>query len=131
MSVSDVGAVTEGFTAVVCTAGGCRATPDEASRTGEMLRDVVRASRHGVLVSSGCLLGATSCRLRPSAPLVVVQPCDADRRPTRPAVRIGPLCTAADVAALEGWLRCGRLDPALLPARLLEVHHRAVSAPTN
>ncbi|MHA6793470.1 hypothetical protein ACVGVM_08100 [Pseudonocardia bannensis] len=131
MSVSDVDAVTAGFTVVACTADGCRATPAETSRTGEMLREVVRASRHGVLVSTGCLLGATTCRLRPSAPLVLVQPCDADRRPTRPAVRIGPLRTAADVAALERWLRSGRYDPALLPAHLLDVHRRTVRAATN
>lgn len=139
MTVRDVYPATAGFTAVLCGAGGCGFRTDsagpadatEADRTAEMLRAVVRSSRHGVLVSTGCLLGPTTCRLRTAAPLVLVQPCDAERRPMGPAVHVGPLRSAADVRELECWLRRGRFDPALLPGRLLEVYQRAVAAPTN
>jgi hypothetical protein len=63
--------------------------------------------------------------------VVLVQACDARRRPTGVAVRVGPLRTSADVGALTAWLRAGRLDPAGLPARLLDLHRRAAAAPLN
>lgn len=119
----------EGFTAVLCTARGC-GTGDAgtvARPLVEALRSVVAGSEHGVLVSAGCLLGAAACARRPTAPVVVVQPCDADRRPVGGALGIGPLRTVADVATLGAWLRAGRLDPGLLPAHLLDVHRRVVT----
>jgi hypothetical protein len=122
-----------GFTAVLCAAPGCGVGDpgSTAAHAGAVLGAAVAASRHGVLVSTGCLLGAGACRLRPAAPVVLVQPCDAERRPTACVLRVGPLRTAADVDALGRWLRVGRLDPALLPAHLLGVHRRAVAAPSN
>jgi hypothetical protein len=97
-----------GFVAVHCTA--CAAHP----ALGETLREAVRGSRGGVLVRAGCLLGA-GC----AGGFVVVQPCDDASRPTRPALRIGPVRTTADLAALGNWLGAGRLDPRELPAHLL------------
>ena len=128
----------QGFTVVMCTAPGC-GTGDEATVAHALvqtLRDIVGASSLGVLVSTGCLLGPSTvrgaaCRMRAAAPVVLVQPCDADRRPTAHAVRIGPLRTAVDVDVLGGWLRAGRLDPGLLPVHLLVLHRRAAAAPRN
>jgi hypothetical protein len=121
-----------GFTAVVCTAPGCgvgdRATV--AHEVVDVLRDAVRASRHGVLVSTGCLCGAPACRQRAAAPIVVIQPCDAERRPSGRALPIGPLRTSVDVDTLGAWLRGGQLDPGLLPAHLLGLYRRAI-APLN
>lgn len=121
------------YTAVLCCAPRCgEGDPGTAwSDTATALRATVAAGRYGVLVSAGCLVGPAACGLRPSAPLVVVQPCDTDRNPTGPALRIGPLRTAADVDALAGWLRAGDLDAALLPAHLLDLHRRAAAAPLN
>lgn len=110
-----------GFTAVVCRSARCGA--DDAGTVAAdlfaALRAAVRESPLGVLVGTGCLLGPPACRARATAPVVAVQPCDAVRTPTGPAVGIGPLRTAADVDALVRWLRAGRLDPALLPAHLV------------
>jgi hypothetical protein len=110
-----------GYTALSCVAPGC-GFGDDATVGAEVvaaLREVVRAGEQGVLVSSGCFLGAGVCAARPTAPVVVVQPCDDARRPTSCALVIGPLRTGADVASLGGWLRAGDLDPRLLPAHLL------------
>lgn len=120
---------TPGFTAFLCAASRCGVgdAGSTAAHTVAVLRSAVRESRHGVLVSTGCLLGAVTCRLRATAPIVLVQPCDADRRPTACALLIGPLRTAADVEALGRWLRDRRLDPGLLPVHLLDVHRRAAA----
>jgi hypothetical protein len=115
-----------GFTAVLCTASRC-GVGDGATAAGPLvdaLRATVRASRLGVLVSTGCLVGEGVCLRRPAAPIVLVQPCDEHRRPTSAALRIGPLRTVADVDVLEAWLRAGRLDPELLPVHLLDMHRR-------
>jgi hypothetical protein len=122
-----------GFTAVLCSARGC-GPGDSATvsrRLAATLREVVCSSRHGVLVGAGCVVGPSVCALRPTAPVVLVQPCDAERRPVRCAVRVGPLRTLADVEALGVWLRAGDLDPARLPAHLLDVQRRAAAAPAN
>jgi hypothetical protein len=122
-----------GFTVVLCTTSACGAG-DEGTVAGKLidaLRGVVRASRYGVLVTTGCLFGEAACVMRARAPVVLVQACDPDRRPTGPALRIGPLRTSADVDALITWLRTGHLDPVGLPPRLLDLHWRAVAAPLN
>ena len=100
-----------GFTAVVCHSRACGSGDPATVASGlfAALRAAVRESRHGVLV----------------------QACDAERRPVASAVRVGPLRTAADVDVLTAWLRAGDLDPGLLPAHLLDVHRRAATAPLN
>lgn len=116
-----------GYTALSCVAPRC-GTGDDATVGAEVadaLRDTVRASRRGVLVSTGCLLGPGVCSARPVAPVVVVQPCDDERRPTSTALLVGPLRTSADVASLGEWLRAGDLDPGRLPTHLHAAGHRA------
>jgi hypothetical protein len=83
----------------------------------------VRRNRHGVLVSTGCLLGRLGCHAlgvsaRRAGPLVVVQRCSPDRTPTGPAVWIGPVSTAEDVTIVCRWLDAGDLTSIALPARL-------------
>lgn len=121
----------DGYTAFRCAAPGCGEGDDgsTAAATFEALRAVVGAGRHGVLVTTGCLFGGAFCRGRPGAPIVLVQPCDADRHPTVCAVLVGPLRTVTDVATLDAWLRAGHLDAALLPPHLLDVHRQVSAAP--
>ena len=122
-----------GFTAVACRSEGCGHGDPATVAEGlfAALRTAVRDSRHGVLVSAGCLLGQSVCGARATAPVVLVQPCDTERRPVGLGVRIGPLRTVADAEALVAWLRSGDLDPALLPAHVLSLHRRMTAAPLN
>ena len=116
----------EGYTAVVCAARGC-GWGDDATVAGPLvdaIRRAVAASDHGVMVTTGCLFGA-DCGVRPAAPVLLVQACDAERRPTARAIAIGPLRTSVDVEAVGVWLRAGRLDPLLLPAHLLVPYLRS------
>ena len=101
----------DGFTVVVCQADRC------CSELALMpaLRAAVRASAHGVLISSGCTVGPLTCRSRVAGPVVLVQPCDLQRRPVGPAVQVGPLQTRSDVADLVSWLRTGDHEVAALP----------------
>lgn len=119
----------EGYTAVLCGAAPCRT--ENLPDTATALRDCVRTSRHGVMVTSGCMFGPSSCRLRPAGPVVVVQPCDPDRRPVGLAVRIGPLVGPADVASVRDWISGHPLDPDLLPAHLVGLDRRMRSAGQN
>ncbi|HVL83869.1 MAG TPA: hypothetical protein VM367_06200 [Pseudonocardia sp.] len=121
------------YTAVLCAAPGC-GVGDPATVAGRLVdavRAVVRAGRYGVLVTAGCTLGPSACRLRPTAPVLLVQPCNQARRPVAPAVRVGPLRTDGDVAAVARWLGEGDLDPALLPAHLTELQRLVAAAPGN
>lgn len=122
-------AIAEGYTLVICAGPACgTAQPDRATAA---LRECVRSSQHGVLVLSGCSLGAVGCRFRPTGPLVVVQPCDVHRRPTGQAVRVGPIRTDDDLAAVQTWIRIARFDPALLPPHLVALHHTTRAAMHN
>jgi hypothetical protein len=122
-------ATAAGYTAVVCTAPGCRSFLSDQLLAD--LRAAVRGSRRGVLVVSGCTLGAVACRLRPPAPLVVVQPCDLRRRPVGAAVRVGPLSSRDDVAELARWLARARFDVDDLPAHLAATHREVGAATVN
>lgn len=115
-----------GFTAVVCHS--CPAAADLAVL--DALRAVVRASAHGVLVSSPCLAGRLACAAgrHGRGAMVVVQPCTAARRPLGPAHWIGPLTDHDDVAAVRDWLRAGVWDRNALPTRLTAGLERAVAA---
>ncbi|MFP5020340.1 hypothetical protein [Pseudonocardia phyllosphaerae] len=130
----------DGFTAVRC--GSCAQAPsgfdddtgstDGTADTGvvaslpgvdevllEGLAAVVRDSRHGVLVTSGCRLGAGLCATRRPGLMLLVQACDAQRRPTSPVVVVGPVRSTGDVRAVTRWLQGGGApDPVRLPVRL-------------
>ncbi|MER7837601.1 hypothetical protein ABTY98_17255 [Streptomyces sp. NPDC096040] len=101
------------FTLVVCAS--CQAGTDQVM---DELRRVVRNSPQGVMISTGCLRKLLGCAGRRGLH-AAVQPCTADRRPTGAVVRLGPLVTAADAAAVGAWLRAGMPDDGTLPDRLL------------
>ncbi|MFE2441410.1 hypothetical protein ACH4TQ_12110 [Streptomyces sp. NPDC021218] len=108
------------FTLVVCAS--CEAA---TGRVMDGLRRAVRDSSQGVMVSTGCLERLVDCR-RQRGVHAAVQPCTADRRPSGPVVRIGPLVTEADVEAVGEWLRAGMPEDGTLPDRL-----RAAPAPRH
>jgi hypothetical protein len=114
-----------GYTVLVCSADGCRTPLSE--RLLSELRHTVGVSRFGILVVSGCTLGGVACRLRAPAPLIAVQPCDEQRNPVGPVIRVGPMHATDDIAALMGWLRRGRLDVEALPDHMVAAH-RAIGA---
>jgi hypothetical protein len=119
------------FTAVLCRAGGCGGDDGIAGR----LRATVRSCPHAVLVVSPCPLGAVTCRsLRGPAgrgAFVLVQPCDESRRPTGALITVGPLADQEDGLALCDWLAVGRLDPDLLPDRLVPLRARLRDVAAN
>ena len=120
---------TTGFTLVLCGAGGCH--NDVAAEARSMLRGHVKTTRHGMLVVSGCSLSPALCRFRSEGPVLIVQPCDADRQPTSPLIRVGPLRTISDVVAVRQWLRGGTLDAHALPVHLTGLHRNAFAAASN
>lgn len=116
-----------GFTVVRC--GGCADFPSgfeegAAELPGvdevlvEGLRAVARDSRHGVLVTAGCPFGAHLCADREIGMMLLVQPCDAVRAPSAPALPVGPIRSTCDVQEVTRWLAGGVLDACLLPMRL-------------
>ncbi|MGH3768953.1 MAG: hypothetical protein ACRDTX_28035 [Pseudonocardiaceae bacterium] len=58
-------AISEGYTLVTCVAPACGT--EQPDRLAVVLRDCVLSSRDGVLVVSGCSLGAVSCPATPTA----------------------------------------------------------------
>jgi hypothetical protein len=58
--------------------------------------------------------------------MLVVQPCDTARRPTGPAIHVGPI-GPADVDAVAAWLASTPLDPNGLPPRLAGLRARSVA----
>ncbi|PWI44486.1 hypothetical protein CK485_12705 [Streptomyces sp. ICBB 8177] len=48
----------------------------------------------------------------------VVQPCDADRGPTSPAIGLGPVPDRAGASVVCRWLKAGCPDDGSLPAEL-------------
>jgi hypothetical protein len=118
-----------GYTAVLCTAERC--STDDLRDTAAALRECVRTSEHGLLVMAGCTVGALGCRLRPPGPLLVVQPCDPDRQPVGPAVRVGPVTGPEDVRTIERWMGGQQLDPALLPDHLVGLERSTRRAARN
>lgn len=107
----------------------CRQGPCSADRgVLEALRGAVRRSRHGVLVSTGCLLGAPRCRQSAgpeSGPVVIVQPSDAGGRARGPAIIIGPVLTARDTKTLAAWLAGEPVDRACLGSLLQQARFSA------
>jgi hypothetical protein len=122
-------AMAEGYTLAMCAAPAC--STEQPNGISAALRACVWSSRHGVLVVSGCCLGAVSCRLRSAGPLVLMKPCDVHRRPTGPVVCVGPLRSDDDIAVVQEWIRSARFDPALLPPRLVALHRTIRAAMHN
>jgi hypothetical protein len=108
------------FTVAVCQVGPCSVggrCPDLLPR----LAAVIRRSRHGVLIRTGCLLGAPRCQAsaaHDSGCYLMVQPCDADRRPRGAAIPVGPILTGDDADGVLRWLADGDLDAGRLDARV-------------
>lgn len=106
------------FTAILCLGAPCA---HDVSQLLGPLRAAIRRCPHGVLISTGCLLGASRCRPGPdhdSGAYLLVQPCDVTRRPRGIAIGIGPVLNRADAAAVAAWLTDGNLDTARLHPRL-------------
>jgi hypothetical protein len=107
------------FTVIVCQAAPC----DRNRELGlmERLGEVVRGCPHTVLIRAGCLMRATRCRAHSAhdcGTYLLVQPCDRDRRPSRPLIAVGPVLTRADTEAVASWLEHQPLDSRLLAPRL-------------
>ncbi|MFG2627083.1 hypothetical protein [Streptomyces sp. NPDC048473] len=82
------------------------------------LRQAVRDSPHAVMVATQCLGHLLDCSAGRGAHLVV-QPCTEDRRPSAPAMPLGPVASAEDARTVRAWLMAGMPDVASLPASLL------------
>lgn len=128
----------DGFTIVLCRAEGCAGHPDaERGPVEAVLSETTRGCDHGVLVVTGCLMGTTLCRAcGPSSAgsdgrLAVVQPCHASRRPSGPAILVGPIRGSEDANELCTWLRAGTLAADGLPDRLAGYARTLRAAPTN
>lgn len=110
-----------GMTIVYC--GGEACTPADLP-VRDRLREVVRRSRHAVLMRAPCVLGALGCPAGLGSGarrdgLIVVQPCSTAERDSRgAAIPIGPVRTPADLDTVCAWLLDGGLDPGTLPERL-------------
>ena len=108
----------EPFNAVVCRSGPCGGT---AGQLLHRLRAAVGRCPHGVLISTSCMLRAARCRRgqdHESGAYLLVQPCSLDRRPLGIAIRVGPVLTDADAAAVADWLAGPSLDVTRLEPRL-------------
>jgi hypothetical protein len=108
------------FTVAVCAACGLDlpAHPDSALMTA--LRETVRNCPHAVLVATQCLLGQLTCATAgpKRGVMVLVQPCTVDRVPTGSGQWIGPVTSAADIAAACRWIAHGAWDRGDLPTNL-------------
>jgi hypothetical protein len=104
------------FTVAIC--GSCAPAP--AAQLLQMLRASIRRCPHGMLVTTGCLLGHLTCATRPShqGALLLLQPCSTQRIPTGPAHWMGPVDDADDGRALCDWLEHGNWQRHPLPAHL-------------
>jgi hypothetical protein len=107
----------EPFTVAVCMR--CSSS-DPQSPLFRMLRDVVRGCQHGVLLSTQCLLGTFTCAARGAdlSPVLVLQPCSAERVPSAAAIWVGPIGNEADARDACDWIAAGRWDRTNLPERL-------------
>lgn len=103
--------MTTGVTVVACGVRECPHAAASPSDHDDELRAAIRETPRGMLVRSGCLQGC-STTTSSAGSTVLVQPCDVHRRPLGPALVIGPLHEAADVAECCAWLRAGAPAPA-------------------
>jgi hypothetical protein len=117
-----------GVTVVACGVPECPHAAAAPDGCDDELRAAVRETPHGMLVRTGCPRGGTCTAGEASpGPQLIAQPCDAERQPAGPALVLGPLHEAADVAELCAWLRSGATLPA--PTHLVAGMLRAVEAP--
>ena len=87
----------------------------------EQLRISVRRSAHGILVSTGCLLGEFTCLVRGNnlgGAVLMLQPCSIDRVARGAARWIGPIANATDLRTVCAWLERGQWESDQLPDRL-------------
>lgn len=119
------------FTVVVCQAPSCESASDPG--LVDALRATVRHCPHGVLVTTGCVLGTLACRSSVGVPggIVVVQPCGKDRRPQGAAIWVGPVRSGDDTRALCWWLEHGDLRGETLPHRIRYAARAALRATAN
>lgn len=108
-----------GYTAVLCDT----CDYDDALPVLDALGNSVRRSPHGVLVRTPCQLGQLWCRSRKkrqrtNGPILLVQPCDARRKPLGTVVAVGPIRTPEDLRAVTQWLESSPTSAEGLPARL-------------
>jgi len=104
------------FTVAIC--GSCAPAP--AAQLLQMLRASIRRCPHGMLVTTGCLLGHLTCAGRPSREgvMLVLQPCSTRRIPTGPAQWVGPVNDTVDARAVCDWLEQGDWQRHALPVHL-------------
>jgi hypothetical protein len=81
----------------------------------EEIRATIRRCRHGMLVTTACMLGALACAAWPHGPIVSLQPCSVEHVPIGSARWIGPINDINDLLALRDWLEQGELDYRALP----------------
>lgn len=113
------------FTLILCTA--CTADRTEAAMRA--VRATIRRCDHGVLVTTGCMLGVKACAASGGLTMVL-QPCTIDRRPDGPARWLGSIDGAKDVRGVCRWVELGDWDtppPGCRPSAPWEVIARVGS----
>jgi hypothetical protein len=121
------------FTAVLCQF----CNTDTELPVLQSLRDTIRRCPHGILLTSGCVVGRLWCRSirtrtpRLAGPIVLVQPCTKARQPVGPAIPVGPLRTIEDLTALGNWLERSPHNHRGLPARLRQLQDHKQDASQN
>ncbi|OSC40319.1 hypothetical protein [Mycobacterium decipiens] len=104
------------FTIVLCTTCSSPVGPTVL----EQLRATVRRTRHGILVTTGCLLGEFTCLTRQSggSAVLMLQPCSTDRVAHGPARWVGAIEDLEDLRLVCAWVAGGRWESDRLPDRL-------------
>lgn len=122
-------ATTRPYTLVLCTA--C-ASP-VGSAVLDQLRATVRRSRHGMLVTTECLLGAFTCAARRDrgGAVLMLQPCSPQRVANGPATWLRAVDHPGDLATICAWIERGRWEHDDFPDHLrltLPAARRAIAA---
>lgn len=95
--------------------------PVRETATAPFHVDSIRRRPHAMLLSTGCLLGRFICHAvaaNRDGPVLVVQNCTEHRVPDGPAIWVGPVAGAEDLAAVRRWLDDGKPSKERLPAHL-------------
>lgn len=113
------------FTLILCTACG----DDRGAAALDGVRATIRRCDHGVLVTTGCMLGTKACTSGGGVTMVL-QPCTIDRRPDGPPRWLGAIDGARDVRAVCRWVERGDWDsppPGCRPSAPWEMNRRVGS----